>query len=281
MIRKISDIMSQEFVTINALTSVRVAGDIILKKGIQYLLIEENKEVIGALTDKDLINCHPNRLVIDAMTNNYKYIDADAALWEAKCIFDSNLDLLLTMKEDEVAGIVTKNILQAELGRHFDLLTGLYKSDYIYYNALQLSRKNKYVGIIFIDINNFGYIDKTYGHIIGDMIIKEMSVLLSKNISDREVYLSRFGGDEFLILTAYDIKKCEELSKELLDLVSSHIFINNINITISLGICCGEIDGENEEILDDILKFINHASLASTKAKKENCGLIIATGEIA
>ncbi|MBU5485136.1 GGDEF domain-containing protein [Clostridium sp. MSJ-11] len=281
MIRKVSDIMLTEFIIIDALLCVSNIGESILNKGIGCFLVEEKGSIIGVITQKDLINCHPNRLAVDAMTDRYQYIDENMFLWEAKCMLDKGTDLLLVLKANKVVGVINKSIIDAELGRYFDLLTGLYKNDYIYYNALKLIYKNNYISFAFIDINNFGYIDKKYGHIVGDVILQQLSKLLRDNIPNDEVFLSRFGGDEFLILTSYTVEKCESLAKNLINIISNYTFVNDINVSISIGISHNEARKDKNELFKYILQLINFASMASTKAKKEKCGVIVYSGEIA
>ncbi|WP_315118950.1 GGDEF domain-containing protein [uncultured Clostridium sp.] len=281
MIRKVDDIMLKDFIVIDALLCVRNIGESILNKGIVCFLVEEKGKTIGVITQKDLINCHPNRLAVDAMTDKYEYIEDNMFLWEAKCILDKGIDLLLVLKENRVVGVIDKFIIDSELGKHFDLLTGLYKNDYIYYNALKLIHTNNHISFAFIDINNFGYIDKKYGHVTGDVILQQLSKLIEGNITDEEVFLSRFGGDEFLILTPYTVEKCEVLAKKLVNIISNYTFVNNIDVTISIGISYIERCKEKNELFKYILQTINFASIASTKAKEEKCGVFVYSNDIA
>ncbi|QEN03645.1 sensor domain-containing diguanylate cyclase [Thiospirochaeta perfilievii] len=61
------------------------------------------------------------------------------------------------------------------------------------------SRNNTYFGIIMLDIDHFKNINDTYGHDIGDIVIQKVSQVL-KNTCRSEDKLSRWGGEEFLIL---------------------------------------------------------------------------------
>lgn len=101
----------------------------------------------------------------------------------------------------------------------------------------------KYMGtnfcIMMIDIDDFKKINDSYGHDIGDAVLTKVSDTLKKHIRNTD-YLSRWGGEEFLLI-------CKGLEKEdvasftdkLLDSVSKTHYscdAQNNNITISIGV---------------------------------------------
>ena len=53
--------------------------------------------------------------------------------------------------------------------------------------------------MLFIDLDNFKYYNDTFGHDIGDFILKSIANLLKESASDKG-FAVRFGGDEFLII---------------------------------------------------------------------------------
>ncbi|MHC1746804.1 MAG: GGDEF domain-containing protein [Cellulosilyticaceae bacterium] len=61
-------------------------------------------------------------------------------------------------------------------------------------------RGNK-VGVAIVDIDDFKSINDSYGHLIGDEIIKAIASLLKGNVSERRGdFIVRFGGDEFIVV---------------------------------------------------------------------------------
>ncbi|MDK2820924.1 MAG: hypothetical protein PWP31_889 [Clostridia bacterium] len=276
MIRKVSNIMVKDFITVNSLDGVKTIKDIALEKGISYFPVMENDRVIGVITNKELIKAHPNRIAADAMTDSYVNININTSIWEAKELFEKkNVDILLVEQNNEVVGLITESVLDIELGKHIDLLTGLYKSDYIFYNAAKLIKNGNEISIIFIDVDNFSCIDKEYGHICGDKILKQVAVLLDRH-KPKDTYLCRFGGDEFIVLTPYYMEQAKDAAKRLLDAVSEYPFLNEIKVTMSAGIVGGRrYNRRITEVYKTVSNLINIASLASAKAKKTRSELSI------
>ena len=131
------------------------------------------------------------------------------SIWKAKDLFDKkDVDMLLVLKENKIIGIVTKKILNIELGKHVDLLTGLNKSDYIYYKAVDLLDAGNEISIIFIDVDNFGCVNKEFATLLGNKILEEIAELLKTNTLEG-VSLCRFGGDEFVLVTPYFAEECK------------------------------------------------------------------------
>lgn len=75
----------------------------------------------------------------------------------------------------------------------------------------------EYLSLLFIDLDHFKYYNDTFGHEIGDMILKHFSTIMK--ISTRSVDLvSRFGGDEFIITTvSTDPQEASILAKRIQD----------------------------------------------------------------
>jgi len=270
MLRSVSDIVLKDFVSIKVLDSLRKVRSLAVEKNLDYFPIFDENELVGVLTYKDLLKAPPDMIVAEAMSSGYISISPDASIWEAEDIFKKyDTDILLAIDQEKLIGLVPKTLLYIELGKHTDFLTGFYRSDYIYHNAIQLIKKGSEISIIFIDVNNFGYINKEYGHIFGDTTLRELATLL-KNCIPNDTYICRFGGDEFVILTPYELDRCIVLANHLLEISSSHKFSNDINVSIAAGIAGGRRNNAlSQNSLSIIENLVNLASLASTKAKKE------------
>lgn len=84
-----------------------------------------------------------------------------------------------------------------------DPLTGLYNrrkfEEFLKYEIIRAGRHERGFSVIMIDLDNFKYINDTFGHPIGDMVLKELSAMLGDGLRRGDV-LARLGGDEFAII---------------------------------------------------------------------------------
>jgi len=277
MTKKVSDIIERNLMKVDVLNGVRRIQNVFLEEGIECFVAYDEKGLAGIITKKELVGAHPNRIIADIMSDKYICVDCCMHIWEIREMFDlnKNINVILVENEDSIIGYISRTILNIELGKHIDSLTGLYKSDYMFYNAYNLIRSGKHVTIIFIDLDNFGYIDKKYGHINGDEILKKIADLLNENI-DSDSYLCRYAGDEFAIVTLNSIEDSRILAEKITNSINSFHFPNDIPVSASIGITgLGAQDKNIENISGLIDKLVNIASLSSTRAKQSSNNSII------
>jgi len=65
--------------------------------------------------------------------------------------------------------------------------------------ALQTTKAGTRCGLMFIDIDNFKYVNDTFGHSVGDKVLVQIAGILSSLVNEN-ISISRFGGDEFVML---------------------------------------------------------------------------------
>lgn len=102
-----------------------------------------------------------------------------------------------------------------------DMLTGIYNRAGMYEEVHQMaerisaSGKPQKTGLMFIDLDNFKHYNDTYGHEVGDIILKEMASIF-EHVSSEKGFVSRFGGDEFIIILNTDDKaELEAIAREI------------------------------------------------------------------
>jgi len=145
-----------------------------------------------------------------------------------------------------------------------DALTNLYNRKFL--TTLKDSHKTKQYDnfvVAFLDIDHFKSINDTYGHDMGDKVLKEFALILQQQ-SRKEDIICRYGGEEFLIIV-YDISletALEKFNNIRIAVENKKIVFNNnsIHITISIGLDIGN----DKDSIEDI---ISNADTALYKAK--------------
>lgn len=150
-----------------------------------------------------------------------------------------------------------------------DELTLLYNRRYVNdrlpVDILNCSMNRLPVSVIMADLDFFKNINDSYGHITGDLILKEFGKILKDSLRYGRDWAARFGGEEFLIcLPGADSDKALKIAERIRKKVQNKIFSyegNNFNITCSFGVCT-----KNEDI--SYLEFIECADKKLYTAKK-------------
>ena len=133
------------------------------------------------------------------------------------------------------------------------------------------SHKNYYSMLFYMDLNHFKQINDTFGHIIGDKLLLEVSDRLQKlNITNK--YLSRIGGDEFIMLIPFyatDKNKTKEQAMELANVIKElftpafEIEGVDLFMTTSIGIVLIEPKSNDTE------QIIRQGDMAMYQTKRE------------
>lgn len=134
-------------------------------------------------------------------------------------------------------------------------------------------RKNEKLTIVLMDIDNFKKINDKYGHQSGDYVLKEIGKIVKSNIRKEYDWVSRYGGEEFLIVfknmdTENFIKSTEKIRKS----IEEHKFIYNgveIKLTASFGVA------ELSDKIDEMDMLIAEADKKLYKAKELGKNIVI------
>ncbi len=112
---------------------------------------------------------------------------------------------------------------------------------------------NQIFSLLFIDIDHFKQVNDTYGHDIGDVVIKELAQLVKYSLRSNDL-IARFGGEEFVVvLDVSDEITLQSIAEKLRSVIEKNIFDkdnNKLHITASIG---GTIYQKNDTI-DSVLK---------------------------
>ncbi|MHB1657677.1 MAG: GGDEF domain-containing protein [Burkholderiales bacterium] len=155
-----------------------------------------------------------------------------------------------------------------------DPLTGIYNRRYMYEFAkrevVRAYRNKTYLSIAILDVDRFKNINDNYGHQAGDYVLKEFVTDLKNILMRKQDIITRYGGDEFvMILPDTDKRNTVDLMEKLRTIIKNKTYIleNNIslNIAVSIGVSGIEypLDGnivKNKDIAEDILNYLLRAA---------------------
>jgi two-component system cell cycle response regulator len=124
-----------------------------------------------------------------------------------------------------------------------DELTGLYNRRYFRERAdhfyKQANRYQQPLSIMLGDIDFFKRINDTYGHAIGDDVLRTISSLLQTNLRETDL-LARYGGEEFVIIfPETDLYSASELCERIRQTIEGHSWEEiaaDLKVTMSMGI---------------------------------------------
>jgi len=166
---------------------------------------------------------------------------------------DVKLQILLnvldevTKKYDEIFEFKERLLEEANYKSTHDLLTNLFNREYFIKRIDILCENHKNFVIAFLDLDNFKYVNDTFGHDIGDEILKNTAEIIRRNIKGKDI-AARFGGDEFVIA----LLNCDiECGKNILENIRNEInkFFKEYEVTASIGIASSKEAKNYEELL--------------------------------
>ncbi|XOB61686.1 diguanylate cyclase [Campylobacterota bacterium DY0563] len=155
-----------------------------------------------------------------------------------------------------------------------DFLSKLFNRRYLFEHGNVLIKeaihKNQKVFLALIDIDKFKSINDTYGHDIGDIVIKEVSDILQNHFNRGEL-VARLGGEEFCILFIDEDEKSIIDRLEILreEFQNNKLNIENKKITFTISIGCSFEDDKDLDLM------IKNSDRLLYKAKEEGRNKVI------
>lgn len=129
-----------------------------------------------------------------------------------------------------------------------DGMTGLYHHQYLETRlAEELDRAKRYkhaLTLLMIDIDFFKTVNDRYGHVAGDKMLQRFAKLIKQNIRLSDV-AARYGGEEFAIILPYSSFEDGMLVGERLRIATEALEVDDIRITISIGLAFCAMDCKN------------------------------------
>ena len=236
---------------VNKGTSLQVASKMMKEHGVhQLVVINDDKSLIGLITRHDIL----------------------------KAIHGSYFDYLLQTIESKSANEVAllKHKEELEKLANYDQLTHLpnrlFFKTYLKKSVAKAVRNKRTLAVLMLDLDRFKDINDSYGHTMGDEILKIVSQRLLDRVREGDL-VARLGGDEFAIiledLTYED--DVTKVAKSILQTISKTCILSNgveVHIESSVGIIIAPKDAQ------DVEKILQYADSALYQAKNDGRGIL-------
>jgi diguanylate cyclase (GGDEF)-like protein len=203
--------------------------------------------------------------------NNFSLTDASFYLFISVCLWLGvvglqRLFITLDDQREKLEKISKHDHLTGALSRlelEFQIIQEIKKSD----------RTKHPIAFVMLDIDYFKNVNDTYGHPVGDQVLKKLSSYCMSQLRAIDSF-GRVGGEEFLILLpeanelgAFMV--AERIRQGVSELICAQVLGQDIKIQISLGISIYQPGGELEGLPHEIMKkYSRRSDLAMYQAKQ-------------
>lgn len=199
------------------------------------------------------------------------------------CIVAKSTDGKLNEKEveyieqltNQAATTIDRANVYAEILKHatLDALTGFYNrrqlEERIKQEVSGAKRKNKPLCAIMTDIDFFKNVNDTYGHAVGDLVLKTVAQIIKSELRDYDI-AGRYGGEEFTVLLPFTaindaqmvaerLRKAVEIKSIDISKIVPDASNKHINVTISLGVHQLSKTDDNNELINKADKALYEA----------------------
>lgn len=159
-----------------------------------------------------------------------------------------------------------------------DPLTGLSNRrsllEYLDMEMIKAKNKGKKLSIMLLDLDKFKNINDTYGHAVGDVILKDFSSMMI-DIFRKQDLVGRYGGEEFIVILAdVDFDEAKDIGSRVLTSIRSREVslrefetnIDHLSYTSSLGL----VEWDGEESLSEMISRVDKC-LYNAKSSGRDC----------
>lgn len=151
-----------------------------------------------------------------------------------------------------------------------DELTGTYNRRYLFEKLeevrVQIGKENRKAMIIMIDIDDFKTINDTFGHIVGDELLRSIGRCMIEIVKGKG-FVGRYGGDEFImVLQDVSLREAKNIVDQIQKQVTQSYGNDRLGVTLSGGMA-QLMDGDD---VDDILVSVDNILYHVKRSSKNN-----------
>lgn len=164
-----------------------------------------------------------------------------------------NIDSFLSISVDITAK------MELEKMASIDKLTDIYNrrmiDQFLQVEIEIASRHDEELSLMIIDIDHFKQVNDNYGHLVGDMVLSQLSKIISDNLRNSDIF-GRYGGEEFLIICPKTNKDNAFILAEKLRIIVNDFTFDEVgHKTVSIGIS----DFQKDDTIESLFKKADEA----------------------
>ena len=212
---RVSEVMSSPIETLSATASIGEGLEYLKHKAYKRIVVTDNVgHVMGIVTQQDLIS----RTYLkwsQLMQDHFKQFE--------------EITQILQQKNHHLTQLATKDTLTQVHNRH--MFVELFEKE-LSIAKRQISK----LSLAMIDLDHFKKVNDTYGHNIGDYVLKHFASLVISTVREADLF-ARWGGEEFVLLLRN--AGCEEaycVGEKIRNLLEGYTFNDVGTVTCSIGI---------------------------------------------
>ena len=203
------------------------------EKSIVMLPLSTIKRTLGAVMVKTPIKesamTHENMKLLTMLAKQYSLVLENTLLYDRlkkkhKSLEKANGEIRLLSRKDSLTGCYNRG----------------YLNEHLQHEIKRASRYHHPLSVALCDIDHFKRVNDNFGHLCGDMVLKEFVKRLMSLIRSDMDWLARYGGEEFLlVLPETTFKNARRLAEILRKQISKKVFKwegEKIEITASFGV---------------------------------------------
>ncbi len=216
----------------------------------RIVVVDEMDAIIGIVTQQDLIS--RTYLKWSQLVNQHFHQFEE-------------LTQILQKKNQHLTSLATKDPLTSIDNRH--MFAELFAKE-----SASAKRYGTNVSLLMMDLDYFKKVNDTYGHNIGDYVLKTFTSTITALIRDADVF-ARWGGEEFVLLLRHtDCHEAYRAAEKIRLAIEAHDFGQAGHITCSIGLT----DVQHDDLLSEAIERADRA-LYAAKHQGRNRTMVCAT----
>lgn len=159
--------------------------------------------------------------------------------------------------------------------RNHDYLTGLYSRAYF---EAELLNQNDIIPLTMgmVDVNGLKVVNDSFGHEMGDSILKKTAQLLSQQAEEHTI-IARYGGDEFVFLMLGQTMQAAQAYMQRIDAAANQVAIQSFHLSLSFGYATRySLDENMQQVMKQAEDMMNRNKIyENASAKNKSIALVI------